>query len=220
MTETTNSDNGQEIPETVTPGADKFEFRSLLSAENLATLKTKTPAFAKKILADISALNTVDEKLAPLTEDEVKDLIDTPKLEDYVAPSVPEKQPVVYNFLKKLQDKVTNPAATVAEVREALPRMRDDLDAKITQLENTLQLERDKIDTEVAFSAQLEDVLEHFKQDLPNNASLATTISQIEKKLAVHKVRVFMRHASVPVLQNTIKAQRALRNAVASKISK
>jgi hypothetical protein len=217
----TSADNV--IPEAVVVDGEKRDFRSYLTAEKLAAIKSNTPAFAKKLLADISALTAVDEKLdGPI---EVQPDPEAVKLDEYVAEAEPEAvKPEPENrfigIFNKVKEKASHPVATYGEARNALPKLRDDLDAQILRLETKLQDEKAKIALETEFSAKLEDVLEHFKTELPENTSLSGTIEQIEKKLLHHRVRVAARNAAVPTIQGAINTQRSVRSFVSSKLSK
>ncbi len=224
MTDTTPTPDEQTPVETPA-GEEKFDFRTIINPEAVAALKAKTPAFAKRILADISALTKEAPKeevvvlVEPLPEIvTVEDYADEAPVEEVAA--VVEESGIVGIF-NKVKAKITDPVGTYNSIRkETLPKFLSDVDANILKLEERLAAEEKKNKLDVEFSAKLEDVLEHFKTQATDDSSLTSVIEEIEKKLTGYRLRVLVRHATIPQLQALIKGQRSLRASIASKLSK
>jgi hypothetical protein len=222
MTDANPTDNT--IPEAVVvDGAESTgDFRARVTPEELAAIKAFAPTLIEMLKNNPAAFNefieTADDEIGEVAQPDLT-VDPTPTL-----PEVEEPAPTVESrfsgIFKKVQAKVGNPVETLKSVRADLPQYRADIDARLTKLKDSMVEEEEKMKNEIAFAAQLEEVLDNFRGDAAPDSSLAGTIDKIEKKLLLLRVRVAARHAAIPTIRGAINGQRAVRDFVSSKLSK
>lgn len=169
----------------------KFEFRKLLNEEQVANLKAAAPAFAKKLMSDVSALNGSDDKLKE------------PELGDILTPPTLGKEEKLSVF-ETIKDKIANPEALLSDLSKARLKFQSDVSEKLVKAEAALAAEEQKNELEITIAAQLEITLELLKAQLPADSTLAAVIEQIEAKLRTHNQRVLIRNAVVTRLHGAI----------------
>jgi len=233
-------------PTTETPADETIDFRSIINTEALAAIRDRNVAAAKGFFADIRAklaAGVPETEVAAETVADISEKLGEPKIETEDLPKVvtlqdiladaeavpaeeasteetaPVEEPTLLGIFNKIKAKVIDPVGTVKTLRdETLPKFRDDVDANIVKLEERLATEEKNIATEVAFAASLEDLLDVFRAQAVNDKSLTSVITEIEKKLNNHRLRVFVRHNTVPTLKNLIAAQRLIRSSLAARL--
>lgn len=190
------------------PELEQFEFRKLLDQAQLRALKASTPDFIKTILHDISTLTKTDKNLEFGNANEAP--LDSPPADEELTNE--PKAGLPSSILHRIKLLTADPVKAAADLKVTLLKGKQDIDEKLATAEKRLQEEEEKIKLEVAIAAQLEEVLETLKKQLPNDSSLSKTIEQIEKKLNVHRQSIFLRSAFVPALRNTVKTYLSFRD--------